>query len=299
MFEFEAKKGRSLVGRSRFRALRIADRSGDARAASDPFRGDDEKLTDVAEFSDMPSPVKVSSNGYAYDGPPYNAGSCGHPRQVGDQGRRSLSSATHRSIRRNTQRASQRLSAGHSQGGPDFALVAWALHMELRNGDRNAVSKPLALRGGATMALEVVAFRRDGFDGEINLAMTDLPERGHGDGLENTGRTIARPDAGDSQSECAPCLGNAAFVPAAQIDGQEVTHPCRLASMAWPILDAWSEIPFPRLLADVPVSVSGFEFAPLSIAPPIDVIQAVTAGGKLTIPLFHTHAASFLLRRCN
>ncbi len=47
---------------------------------------------------------------------------------------------------------------------PDFALVAWALHMELRNGDRNALSKPLALRAGATMALEVVVVRRDGFD---------------------------------------------------------------------------------------------------------------------------------------
>jgi len=72
-----------------------------------------------------------------------------------------------------------------------------------------------------------------------------------------------------------------------------VAHPCRLASMAWPILDSWSEIPFPRLLADVPVSVSGFEFAPLSIAPPIDVIQTVAAGGKLTIPLFHTRRSEF------
>ncbi len=37
--------------------------------------GGAEKLTDVAELSDIPSPVKVSSNGYAYDGPPYHAGS--------------------------------------------------------------------------------------------------------------------------------------------------------------------------------------------------------------------------------
>jgi hypothetical protein len=63
--------------------------------------------------------------------------------------------------------------------------------------------------------------------------------------------------------------------------------------MAWPILDSWSEIPFPRLLADVPVSVSGSEFAPLTIAPPIDVIQTVTAGDKLTIPLFHTRRCEF------
>ena len=32
--------------------------------------GDQETLTDVAELNDIPSPVKISSNGYAYDGPP-------------------------------------------------------------------------------------------------------------------------------------------------------------------------------------------------------------------------------------
>ncbi len=62
------------------------------------------------------------------------------------------------------------------QAAPDFALVAWAMHMELRNGDRNALSKPLSLRGGATMALEVIALRRDGFDGDIDLVMQGLPE---------------------------------------------------------------------------------------------------------------------------
>ncbi len=62
------------------------------------------------------------------------------------------------------------------KAAPDFALVAWALHMNLRNGDRNALSKPIALRQGATMPLEVVAVRRDGFDGEIELAMEGLPD---------------------------------------------------------------------------------------------------------------------------
>ena len=62
------------------------------------------------------------------------------------------------------------------RAAPDFALVAWAFHMETRNQDRAALSKPIALRGGDTMALEVVAVRRDGFNGEIELLMEDLPE---------------------------------------------------------------------------------------------------------------------------
>ena len=37
--------------------------------------GSEEKLDDVAEFNDIPSPIKPSSNGYSYDGPVYDAGS--------------------------------------------------------------------------------------------------------------------------------------------------------------------------------------------------------------------------------
>ena len=47
-----------------------------------------------------------------------------------------------------------------------------------------------------------------------------------------------------------------------------VERPCLLASMAWPVPDAWGEIPRPRLLSDVVVSASGVDFAPLSIAGP-------------------------------
>jgi hypothetical protein len=255
--------------------------------------GDDEKLADVAEFSDIPSPVKVSSNGYAYDGPPYNAGSSDilGKLEIKEDGLYRLQLTDLFGGTRNEPRNIYRLVI--RKAAPDFALVAWALHMELRNGDRNAVSKPLALRGGATMALEVVAIRRDGFDGDIDLAMTDLPE-----GVSAHGLKIP---AGQSRgvmlvsvNQNAPrAVGSATFFGRATIDGKEVTHPCRLASMAWPILDSWSEIPFPRLLADVPVSVSGSEFAPLTIAPPTGVIQTVAAGGKLTIPLFHTRRSEF------
>ena len=72
-----------------------------------------------------------------------------------------------------------------------------------------------------------------------------------------------------------------------------MTRPCRLASLAWPIPDSWGEIPGPRLLADVPVSVSGLELAPLTIAPPADVVQRLLPASKLTIPLFHTRSSEF------
>ncbi|MFO0796147.1 MAG: hypothetical protein U0804_01655 [Gemmataceae bacterium] len=249
-------------------------------------------LADVLELSDIPSPVRVSSNGYAYDGPPYNAGTADvlgklvipadgtYRLQLTDLfgGTRSVPGHTYRLVIR--------------RAAPDFALVAWPLHMELRNGDRNALSKPLSLRGGATMALEVVALRRDGFDGAIDLAMDHLPP-----GVTAHGLTIP---AGKSHglmlvtaaANAPRGFTNAAFVGRGTIAGQAVTRPCRLATVAWPVPDSWGEIPSPRLLADVPVSVGGIDLAPLTITAKSPVLEA-TAGTKLTVPLALRRTSDF------
>lgn len=252
-----------------------------------------EQVTDVVELTDIPSPVKVSSNGYAYDGPPYNAGSSDvlGKLAIPADGRYRLRLADlfggTRSDPQNVYRLVIRRAA------PDFALAAWAQHMELRNGDRNALSKPLALRGGATVALEVVAIRRDGFEGPIELSMEGLPEGVRAQGLviaagQTRGMMLVTAD------ERAPRgYANAKLVGRAQVGDREVTHPCQLASMAWPVSDAWSEIPRPRLLADVPVSVSGLEYAPLTLAPPADGPLVAKAGEKVTIPLTHIRRSDF------
>ena len=176
MFEFEAKKGE--VWWIEVASERLGLPTDPAILVQQVIKraGDDEKLTDVAEFNDIPSPVKVSSNGYAYDGPPYNAGTADilGKLEIKEDGLYRLQLSDLFGGTRSEPRHVYRLVI--RKAAPDFALVAWALHMELRNGDRNALSKPIALRGGATMALEVVAFRRDGFDGDIELAMEGSAE---------------------------------------------------------------------------------------------------------------------------
>jgi hypothetical protein len=290
-FEFSATKGEvwwievasERLGRATDPAIVVQHVAGE---------GENEALTDVVELTDIASPVKMSSNGYSYDGPPYNVGSTDilgkleiaadgvHRLQLHDLfgGTRSDPANVYRMIIRKAQ--------------PDFALAAWALHMNLRNGDRNALSKPIALRGGTTMALEVVAVRRDAFDGEIELFMDNLPE-----GVTATGLKIP---AGQSRGillitadESAPRgLTSASFYGKATIDGEEVTRPCALASMAWPVPDAWSAIPAPRLLQDVPVSVCGTERATLTVAAEEKIFES-KVGEKLVVPLTHTRRCDF------
>jgi len=80
-------------------------------------------------------------------------------------------------------------------------------------------------------------------------------------------------------------LGFAKLVGRAQINGASVERPVHLASLAWPVRDASGEIPKPRLMADVPVSVTDFEGAPISVAAREPKVWEAKADAKLTIPL--------------
>jgi hypothetical protein len=255
--------------------------------------GDQETLTDVAELSDIASPMKTSTNGYSYDGPPYMAGSPDvlgkveikedgvYRLQVRDLfgGTRSEPGNVYRLIVR--------------QAAPDFALASWAVHMTLRNGDRAALSKPMALRAGSAMAFEVVVIRRDGFDGEIELGMEGLPPGVSASGLKiPAGKSVGHviiSAAGDAKR----AFSVATMFGRATINGASVTRPCRVASMEWPVKDATGEIPAPRLMADIPVSVSDSEPAPVSIAASENKVWEARAGETLKIPLKATWRSEF------
>ncbi len=291
-FEFTAKKGEvwwvevasERLGRPTDPSLVVQ------RVVRD---GETETLVDVIELNDIPSPVKVSSNGYAYDGPPYHAGSAdlNGKIEIPEDGLYRLSLTDLFGGTRSDPENVYRLIV--RQAAPDFAVVGWPLHMELRNGDRNALSKPIALRGGATMPFEVVVIRRDGFNEEIELVLEGLPA-----GVTATGLKIP---AGKTRGillftadQDAPRgLADVAFHGRATINDEVVTRPGRMAELAWPIADVWREIPRPRLVSSIPVSVCGTEFAPLTLAPADNRVWEAKAGETLTIPLVHTRREEF------
>ncbi len=279
-FEFTAKKGEIWW-------VEVAsERLG---LNTDPFvlvqQVKDGKFTDVAELYDIAPPMKVTSNGYSYDGPPYDAGS---PDVMGkfeikEDGTyrlqvRDLFGGT-RTDANNVYRLIVR------QAAPDFALAAWAVHMTLRNGDRASLSKPMALRQGDARAFEVAVQRRDGFDGEIEISMENLPQ-----GISATGLKIGKGKTYGhlilTAADNAPRgFGLAKITGKAVIGGKEVMRPVRVASMEWSVKDAKGEIPAARLMADIPVSVTDSEQAPLTIALAEDKVFEAKAGEILKIPL--------------
>lgn len=247
--------------------------------------GEKETLTDVAELYDIAPPMKVSSNGYSYDGPPYNAGSpdVNGKFEVKETGTYRLQIRDLFGGTRNEPGNIYRLIV--RKAAPDFSLAAWAVHMTLRNGDRAALSKPLALRSGDSRVLEVVVQRRDGFDGDIELSMDGLPP-----GVSASGLKIAKgKQFGHMVLTAAPGSKTAFSITrlsgTAMIDGHPVTRPCRLASMEWAVKDAKGEIPAPRLMADIPVSVTDSESAPVFVEAAEDKVWEARAGETLRIPL--------------
>jgi hypothetical protein len=279
-FEFTAKKGEIWW-------VEVAsERLG---LNTDPFvliqQVQEGKLVDVAELYDIAPPMKVTSNGYSYDGPPFDAGSpdVNGKFEIKEDGTYRLQVRDLFGGTRNDPNNIYRLIV--RQAAPDFSLAAWAIHMTLRNGDRAALSKPMALRAGESRAFEVVVQRRDGFDEAIEIGMTGLPA-----GVTATGLKIAKGKPYGhliltAATDAKPDFALATLTGTASINGVQVTRPVRVASMEWPVKDAKGEIPAPRLMADVPVSVTNSELAPVSIAPAEDKVYEAKVGSLLKVPL--------------
>ena len=283
-FEFEAAKGDVWW-------IEVAsERLG---APTDPaavvqrvvVEGDAERLEDVAEFNDIASPLKPSSQGYSYDGPPYVTGSADilGRLDIKESGRHRLRLRDLFGGTRVEPRSDYRLVIRRAE--PDFALVAWPLHMELRNGDRADLSKPIALRSGGTIAVEVVALRRDGFDGAIDLAVEGLPTGVTAEGLQipkGAARGIIAITAADEASTSPVPLK---IIGRSTVAGSDIVRPCRVASVAWPIRDHSGELPQPRLLSEPLLTASTTEPFPLTIrgtaAGPIEA----AAGAAVKVPI--------------
>ncbi len=286
-YEFAAKKGETWW-------VEVAsERLG---LNTDPFvlvqQVKDGKATDLAELYDIAPPMKTSSNGYSYDGPVYDAGSpdVNGKFEVKEDGIYRLAVRDLFGGTRKDPNNIYRLIV--RQAAPDFSLAAWAVHMTLRNGDRSALSKPIALRQGDSRLYEVAVIRRDGFDGEIEISMENLPPGVSAAGLKigkgkPYGHLIITAD-GDAKRG----FSLARIVGKATINGAPVTRLCRMASTEWPVKDAHGEIPAPRLVADVPVSVTESEQAPVSITAGNKVLNA-KAGETLKIPLALTWRNEF------
>ena len=167
---------------------------------------------------------------------------------------------------------------------PDFRLVTLPMPPPRVGDDRKVHVLAAALRREQTIALKVLAFRRDGFNGDIELTATNLPA-----GVTAaTTRISAGQNAGTlllTASAVAGAGTDAVIVGRAITGTNRVTHASPIGSVLWPVDDFNNESALARLDRAPVLSVVASELAPVTIAATNTAPLEVAADGKLTVPM--------------
>ncbi|OYV86388.1 MAG: hypothetical protein B7Z73_11850, partial [Planctomycetia bacterium 21-64-5] len=174
---------------------------------------------------------------------------------------------------------------------PDFRLAALARFPGSQPNQQQSLVWSPYLRKGGSDAIEIVAFRRDGFDGEIVVTAEGLPP----------GVTAAPVTIGPGRNSAALILtaaDNAAATVApfrvvgkSKIGTSEVTHAARAASIVWAgqpgQFNARS-----RLSGELVLAVSENEPAPFTLQAVGSVLE-MSRAGKIEIPVSMTQHGDF------
>lgn len=168
---------------------------------------------------------------------------------------------------------------------PDFRLVALPMPPPRAGEDRRVHVLPLSLRRGETVALKVLAFRRDGFNGDIQLSATGLPSgvsaaanqipAGH-----NSGALLLT-----AAADATAGIADIAVAGTATIGSSIVTRSSPLASVVWPVPDFNNEHAVSRLDRESMLSVIAAEPAPLAITAAAAAPLEIRADGTGSVPL--------------
>jgi hypothetical protein len=176
---------------------------------------------------------------------------------------------------------------------PDFRLMTVAEPAPEKKDDRKVEPYAALLRAGGTIAIRVLAFRRDGFAGDIELHAEDLPA-----GITCQPTTIAGSanegvvllTSGEKPERWA---GSIRVVGQAKVGDSELVREARGGAVCWPVTDATAEAVRPRLTREIVLAVSEAESAPVSVAAAEDKRWEIAAGGKIDIPLKITRRGEF------
>jgi hypothetical protein len=177
---------------------------------------------------------------------------------------------------------------------PDFRLVALPQAPPPLNKDaKEAMLWTPLVRRGETIPLKVLAFRRDSFNGEIQLAVEGLPP-----GVVCAPAKIPSDKSSGllfitATEDAGTWFGAIQAVGKTKIAESEVTRVARAGSVTWSVPDYNNEPVRPRLTREVFLSISGAETAPIIIEPAENKIWNAVAGGKLQIPFKLTRRGEF------
>ncbi|MGH7193013.1 MAG: hypothetical protein ACREJM_05685, partial [Candidatus Saccharimonadales bacterium] len=174
---------------------------------------------------------------------------------------------------------------------PDFRLAALPKFPGSQPNQQQSLVWTPHLRKGGCDEIEVVAFRRDGFDGEIEVTAEGLPAGVTAQpvtiGSNRNSTTLVLTAAENAAATTAPFR----IVGKAKLPSGEVTRLARCASIVW----AGQQNQFnarSRLASELVLSVSETEPAPFTLEVVASALETSRAG-KLEVPIRMTQRGDF------
>ena len=169
---------------------------------------------------------------------------------------------------------------------PDFRLAAVSSYPTLA---KDAKPWALCVRRGGSVSFDLVAFRKDGFDGEIEVTAEGLPKGVTASTVVLGAEQEAVPLVITAAADAAGWVGAIKIVGKAKINNQNVTRPARAGVTAWPGLLGQNNQPGRpaegRLARELVLSVHDGESVPVAIeladGKPVETSRA----GKVEVPI--------------
>jgi len=158
---------------------------------------------------------------------------------------------------------------------PDFKLVALPGNpLPAKKDAKDVGVTTTTLRRGETLPIKIIAFRRDGFDGMIDVGSVEFPE--------DVVATSCRIESGKSSAllfltagdEAAASIGTAGLRGTAPINGTNVSRLAAPATVVWGTADPANEAAMARIVADTALSVAEAS-VPVRVHPASNVVETV------------------------
>lgn len=169
---------------------------------------------------------------------------------------------------------------------PDFRLVA--VSEAVRSGNPNAnqvfVEPPVLPVGGSTV-LKINVDRRDGFDGEIDVQVTGLPEGVSCPGALISGKSESGWLVLSAAPNAKPWSGSIQVVGKAAVDGQEIVRHARSGAVVWGTTNKTTLLPAFRTARDLNLSVTDKIAAPATIIVGDGTDVETALGAKFELPV--------------
>ncbi|MCX6860152.1 MAG: hypothetical protein NTX70_08005 [Verrucomicrobia bacterium] len=165
---------------------------------------------------------------------------------------------------------------------PDFQLVAFPMPPARAGEDRSIPVLPSVLRRDQTLSFRVVVFRRDGFQGDIELSASNLPPGVRASNTrilsdQNTGVLLLSASAEASGAAPWQLLGQASVGSTIRVRTASV------ASVVWPVADYNIENPVVRRSRGSALGVVTDESAPVTVR--VGVATGSADGAIWKLPL--------------